>query len=242
MGIATAISGYVLSASKEKRGGREWPTEDMIDPVESVRGYSLPPLHWACIRDLGHGCRTAGKDGGQGTERSRPPASPSSVISKPINVSAVARSKGPWAIACTRFSAPLGTISGGCCGPSPAKASPYLFVALPVYRRSVLYRMHSELLPACRGRRWYPRRKNDFFRDDQLPGAHPHGGRTPHGCCPTPTGSTGREAVPRTLRSLPATRPAQSRTLSRSRNVSHPTPPPQIRTCGITAYGSCLGS
>ena len=30
--------------------------------------------------------------------------------------------------------------------------------------------------------------------------------------------------------------------LSQSRNVSHPTPPPQIRTCGTTAYGSCLGS
>ena len=30
--------------------------------------------------------------------------------------------------------------------------------------------------------------------------------------------------------------------VSQSRNVSHPTPPPQIRTCGIAAYGSCLGS
>ena len=29
---------------------------------------------------------------------------------------------------------------------------------------------------------------------------------------------------------------------SRSRNASHPAPPPQIRTCGTTAYGSCLGS
>ena len=28
----------------------------------------------------------------------------------------------------------------------------------------------------------------------------------------------------------------------RSRNDSHPSPPPQIRTCGTTAYGSCLGS
>ena len=28
----------------------------------------------------------------------------------------------------------------------------------------------------------------------------------------------------------------------RSRNASHPAPPPQIRTCGATAYGSCLGS
>ena len=30
--------------------------------------------------------------------------------------------------------------------------------------------------------------------------------------------------------------------ISRSRNASYPTPPPQIRTCGATAYGSCLGS
>ncbi len=29
---------------------------------------------------------------------------------------------------------------------------------------------------------------------------------------------------------------------SRSRNDSPPSPPPQIRTCGTTAYGSCLGS
>jgi acetaldehyde dehydrogenase len=33
-----------------------------------------------------------------------------------------------------------------------------------------------------------------------------------------------------------------ARGLSRSRNASHPAPPPQIRTCGATAYGSCLGS
>ena len=30
--------------------------------------------------------------------------------------------------------------------------------------------------------------------------------------------------------------------ISQSRNASHPAPPPQIRTCGATAYGSCLGS
>ena len=29
---------------------------------------------------------------------------------------------------------------------------------------------------------------------------------------------------------------------SRSRNASHPAPPPQIRACGATAHGSCLGS
>ena len=28
---------------------------------------------------------------------------------------------------------------------------------------------------------------------------------------------------------------------SRSRNASHPAPPPQIRACGATAHGSCLG-
>jgi hypothetical protein len=28
----------------------------------------------------------------------------------------------------------------------------------------------------------------------------------------------------------------------RGRDVGHPTPPAQIRTCGITAYGSCLES
>lgn len=28
----------------------------------------------------------------------------------------------------------------------------------------------------------------------------------------------------------------------RGRNAGHPTPPAQIRTCGIAAYGSCLGS
>jgi hypothetical protein len=33
-------------------------------------------------------------------------------------------------------------------------------------------------------------------------------------------------------------RPAR---LSRSRNASHPAPPPQIRACGATAHGSCLG-
>ncbi|TXH59828.1 MAG: DUF2306 domain-containing protein [Burkholderiaceae bacterium] len=34
-----------------------------------------------------------------------------------------------------------------------------------------------------------------------------------------------------------ARRPAYSR----SRNASHPAPPPQIRACGATAHGSCLG-
>jgi len=29
--------------------------------------------------------------------------------------------------------------------------------------------------------------------------------------------------------------------LSCGRNASHEAPPAQIRTCGITAYGSCLG-
>jgi DNA-binding transcriptional ArsR family regulator len=37
-------------------------------------------------------------------------------------------------------------------------------------------------------------------------------------------------------------RPACPPSPSRSRNASHPAPPPQIRTCGTTAYGSCLGS
>lgn len=33
-----------------------------------------------------------------------------------------------------------------------------------------------------------------------------------------------------------------SHNASRSRSASHPAPPPQIRACGATAHGSCLGS
>lgn len=36
--------------------------------------------------------------------------------------------------------------------------------------------------------------------------------------------------------------PPTQRPQSRSRNASHPAPPPQIRACGATAHGSCLGS
>jgi hypothetical protein len=45
---------------------------------------------------------------------------------------------------------------------------------------------------------------------------------------------------PRTLPGMLDLRERKKR--SRSRNASHPAPPPQIRACGATAHGSCLGS
>ena len=56
---------------------------------------------------------------------------------------------------------------------------------------------------------------------------------------PSSTNATGREIAEAFFNANPSNPLLPT---SQSRNASHPAPPPQIRTCGATAYGSCLGS
>jgi hypothetical protein len=59
----------------------------------------------------------------------------------------------------------------------------------------------------------------------------------------TPTGCFGQQCVDPLPFPPPQAGEGKCRVIpSRSRNASRPAPPPRIRTCGVTAYGSCLGS